>query len=201
MPIARPLLIAASLAILPASAAYAQADQCRVPDGPVTVPQIVPDSPARRMPVSGYSLSLSWSPEYCHGRESSAGDAMQCSGRNGRFGLVLHGLWPEGGNGRWPQWCPAPRTPSPALVRQYLCTMPSARLMAHEWAKHGSCMVRTPESYFKVSRILWDSLRLPDLDSLSRQDNLNAGAIRRAFVARNRGWKPEQVGVHLNRRG
>ena len=193
-------LVALSLSGLTSSEAHAQAHQCRVPPT-VSVPRITPDGPAKRIPVASYSLSLSWSPEYCRTRENTAGDAMQCSGRSGRFGFVLHGLWPEGANGRWPQWCPTPRTPSPALVRQHLCTMPSARLMAHEWAKHGSCMVRTPESYFKVSQILWDSLRLPEMDSLSRQDSLNAGAIRRAFLARNRDWKADQVGVHLNRRG
>ena len=193
-------LVALSLSGLTSSEARAQANQCRVPLT-VSVPRITPDGPAKRIPVASYSLSLSWSPEYCRTRENTAGDAMQCSGRSGRFGFVLHGLWPEGANGRWPQWCPTPRTPTPALVRQHLCTMPSARLMAHEWAKHGSCMVRTPESYFKVSQILWDSLRLPEMDSLSRQDSLNAGAIRRAFLARNRDWKADQVGVHLNRRG
>lgn len=186
---------------LSAGTAQAQAYQCRVPDKPIAVPRITPDGPARTMPVTGYTLALSWSPEHCKGKETHAGDAVQCSGQNGRFGLILHGLWPEGGNGRWPQWCPTPRAPSPALVRQHLCTMPSARLMAHEWAKHGSCMTRHPEAYFKVSQILWDSLRLPDLDRLSRQENRNAGSIRQAFTARNPDWKPEQVGVQLNARG
>ncbi|OCC23948.1 ribonuclease T [Croceicoccus estronivorus] len=184
-----------------ATPALAQAYQCRVPSTLPAVPKIAPDGPVRRIPVEGYSLSLSWSPEYCRGRESRAADAIQCSGRNGRFGLVVHGLWPEGSSGRWPQWCPTPRTPSPALLRQHLCLTPSTRLMAHEWAKHGACMVRHPETYFRIGRILWDSLRLPDLDRLSRQDGLNAGAIRQAFVDGNPAWKPEQIGVRLNARG
>lgn len=193
-------LIAGGLA-LPAATAYAQAYQCRVPSTAITVPRIAPEGPARRIPITGYSLALSWSPEYCRIRADNPGDAMQCSGHNGRFGFVLHGLWPEGTGGRWPQWCPTPRALSPVLARQHLCMMPSTRLMAHEWAKHGSCMVRTPESYFKVSQILWDSLRLPDLNDLSRQDTLNAGAIRHAFLRRNPDWRAEQVGVHLNARG
>jgi len=151
------------------------------------------------MPVTGYTLALSWSPEFCR----TAGDtsSFQCSGRNGRFGLVLHGLWPEGGNGRWPQWCPALRRPSPDMIRQNLCMTPSARLLAHEWAKHGACMVRKPETYFKVSRILWDSLTLPDLDRLSRREGLNAGMIREAFAAAFPALKPEMVGLRLNDRG
>ena len=107
--------------LIPATTAHAQANQCRVPPS-VSVPQITPDGPSKRLPVTGYSLSLSWSPEYCRGKEERSGDAMQCSGRSGRFGFVLHGLWPEGANGRWPQWCPTPRAPSPALVRQHRLT-------------------------------------------------------------------------------
>ncbi|MDD3799829.1 MAG: ribonuclease T [Novosphingobium sp.] len=196
---------AAALLVLPlpasAGPAFAQAYQCRVPSGPIAVPEIAPDGPTRRMPVTGYTLSLSWSPEHCRGRETRPSDAVQCSGRNGRFGLVLHGLWPEGANGRWPQWCPAPRSPSPATVRQHLCMTPSARLMAHEWAKHGACMVRKPETYFRIGSILWNSLRLPDLDRLSHQDGLDAGAIRQAFADGNPAWKHEHIGIRLNPRG
>ncbi|HSG34772.1 MAG TPA: ribonuclease T, partial [Sphingomonadaceae bacterium] len=159
------------------------------------------DGPTREMPVTGYTLALSWSPEYCRTRADSSSDAMQCSGRNGRFGMVLHGLWPEGGNGRWPQWCQASRAPDLALIRRDLCISPSARLMAWQWAKHGSCAFRRPETYFNISRILWNSLRFPDFDRLSRREDLDAGIVREAFATANRHFEPEFVGVKLNRRG
>src|SRR3546814_530288 len=79
--------------------------------------------------------------------------------------------------------------------------IPSAQLMARQWAKHGSCMARTPQSYFKATRILWESLRIPDYDRISRQDNLTAGDIRRAFAVANPGWREDGVGVYLNDRG
>ena len=47
-------------------AAAAQAYQCRVP-ARVAVPDVRPDGPARRMPVTGYVLALSWAPEFCRG--------------------------------------------------------------------------------------------------------------------------------------
>jgi ribonuclease T2 len=80
---------------------------------------------------------------------------------------------------------------------------PSAQLLAHEWAKHGACMTRTPEAYFKAAQILWDSLQpwLPDYDRLSRKDDLTAGDIRSAFAEANIAWRPEMIGVVLNRRG
>lgn len=186
------------LAALPAPA-LAQAYQCTVPQGALSIPQ-PRGGDVRRVPITGYTLALSWSPEFCRTRQRSAADAMQCSGRNGRFGLVVHGLWPEG-RGTWPQFCPTPQRVSPAEARRNLCMMPGTRLQADEWAKHGACMVRRPESYFKVTRILWNSLRLPDLDDLSRRKGLTAGDVRQAFAAANPGFMPESVGLATNDRG
>lgn len=165
------------------------------------MPAVPRDGPVRQMPVAGYTLALSWSPEYCRGRESRTADRRQCSGRDGRFGFIVHGLWPEGHGGSWPQWCPAARKPTSAELARNMCITPSAGLLAHEWAKHGACMVRRPESYFKVTRILWNSLRLPDFDRLSRKEPLTAGEIRGAFTDANPAWKPGDVGLKLNERG
>ncbi len=181
--------------------AQAQAYQCTPPAAAPSVPAITADGPVRQLPVSRYSLALSWSPEFCRGRENNPRFAAQCSGRNGRFGFVVHGLWPEGRGRDWPQWCPTRRAPSPALVRQHLCMTPDVRLLAHEWAKHGACMVGTPETYFRTTRVLWNALQWPDYDRISRQDDLTAGDIRRAFAEANPPFQPEQVGVRLNERG
>lgn len=129
---------------------------------------------------------------------------MQCSGRAGRFGFVLHGLWPEGARG-YPQWCAttsrqAPR-PSGQLLRQHLCMTPSARLLEHEWAKHGSCMTRTPEAYFRTASILWRSVRWPDAGRLGQRKTLQVGDLRRAFLAANPAWKSGQIGIALTRTG
>jgi ribonuclease T2 len=82
-----------------------------------------------------------------------------------------------------------------------LCRSPSARLVARQWAKHGACMARIPRTYFRVSNILFDSLRWPDLDRLSRKEALTAGDLREVFVAANRGWRKEAVGIVSNERG
>jgi len=125
----------------------------------------------------------------------------------GRFGFVLHGLWPESGPGRWPQWCAAKPVPV-ETVRRNACLTPSPRLMAHEWAKHGSCMARTPEGYFRAAAALMRPLKFPDMAQLSRKEGLTAGDLRRALIestpflplagirvkANARGWLQE---VHL----
>lgn len=165
------------------------------------MPRVERDGPVRQTQVAGYTLALSWSPEYCRGRESDPRDRRQCSGQGGRFGFIVHGLWPEGDAGDWPQWCPATRTPTPADLAPNLCMTPSASLLAREWAKHGSCMVSRPETYFRVTRILWNSLRWPDFDRLSRQRGLTAGQIRQTFADANPGWEPRNVGLKFNERG
>lgn len=191
-------LAAVLLGIALTPPASAQSYQCRMPQI-TSVPQVRPDGPVRRLPVTGYVLALSWSPEFCKPRKDQRSHALQCSGRNGRFGFVVHGLWPQSGNS-WPQWCQA-TSPTARQVSRSLCRSPSTRLVARQWAKHGSCMTRRPETYFEVTRILYDSLRLPDFDRLSRKEGLTAGDIREWFLLGNRGWRADAIGVKLNERG
>lgn len=188
--------LAAALLLVPAPA-LAQAYQCTLPARIDPIRPIRPDGPPRRVVVSRYTLAASWSPEFCRGDKRS----MQCSGANGRFGFVLHGLWPEARSGAPPQWCSLTPSPSPALIHQNLCMTPVPWLLQHEWAKHGSCMVKTPEAYFRVSGILWRSLRWPDADRLSRQKDLTVGDLRRAFLTINPDWRADQIGVALSRNG
>lgn len=192
------LLAALVLALAPV-AAQAQSYQCRPPQ--VTrVPVVTPDGPRRVLPITGYTLALSWSPEFCKPREGQPAHAVQCGGRNGSFGLVVHGLWPESGQS-WPQWCEARAALTPADVRGAMCLMPSERLVARQWAKHGSCMVRRPANYLKVIGVLRRGLRIPDYDRISREEGLTAGRIRAAFADANPGWREEAIGVMLNERG
>ena len=189
-------LLAGLLVAVPMTA-VAQAYQCSPPQRIEAPRPARPDGPVRRLPIARHTLAASWSPEYCRGGKRS----MQCSGANGRFGFVLHGLWPEARRGPPPQWCNVTPRPSSDLIRRNLCMTPVPWLLEHEWAKHGSCMVKTPEAYFRVSAILWRSLRWPDADRLSRQPGLTVGDLRRAFVLTNRDWKADQVGVLLSRNG
>jgi ribonuclease T2 len=190
------IALAALLLLLP-TPLFAQAYQCRLPERVEPFRPAVPDGPTRRVPVARYTLAASWSPEFCRGDRAS----MQCSGRNGRFGFVLHGLWPQARVGPPPQWCSLTPRPSPELIRRNLCMTPVPWLLAHEWAKHGSCMTKTPEAYYRTAAILWRSLRWPDADRLSRRDGLTVGDLREAFVLANPHWRGESVGVVLSRNG
>jgi ribonuclease T2 len=189
----------ALLAIALPAPAFAQADQCVPPERIAPLAPVKPDGPPRRVPIGGYTLAVSWSPEYCRRPRDQA--TMQCSGAYGRFGFVPHGLWPNARSGPDPQWCLLTPRPSPQLIRGRLCTTPVPWMIEHEWAKHGSCMARTPEGYYRVSDILSRSLRWPDADRLSRRIGLTVGDLRRAFVARNPNWRVEQVGVLVSDKG
>jgi ribonuclease T2 len=183
------------------SPVLAQAYQCRVPDRIELPPPAQPDGPARRTAIGGYVLAVSWSPEYCRSKAARDPDNMQCNGRNGRFGFVLHGLWPEASKGPAPQWCALEPAPSEADYRANLCRTPVPWLIRHEWAKHGSCMARTPAGYYKVAGILYDSLRFPDGDALSVRPALTVGELRAAFRRANPGWRKDAVGVLVSNGG
>lgn len=191
--------LAAVASVIPAAPAASQHYQCSAPRS-VQVPAVRAETSPRVLPVTGYTLALSWSPEFCKPRKGQRAHARQCSGREGLFGLVVHGLWPSSGR-TWPQWCPAQRKPQPREVAANMCISPSASLLARQWAKHGACMTKRPATYFKVTRILWQGLRIPDYDRVSREDDLTAGTIRTRFVDANPGWFAEAIGVKLNSRG
>jgi len=190
--------LAIALLTLPGTA-LAQASNCTIPQRVEPVAPSRPDGPVRRVAVASYTLAASWSPEYCRNRRGD--NSMQCGGSNGRFGFILHGLWPEARKGAPPQWCRSGPAPTPQVLRRHLCMTPSARLLEHEWAKHGSCMVKKPETYFRVSQILWNSIRWPDARALSRENGLTAGQFRRAFMRLNPAWKGEMIGMTLSRNG
>ena len=196
--------VALAAALLCPATASGQAYQCRIPGNLPAARVVRPDAPAQRIAISGYTLALSWSPEFCRGRERSPQDRLQCSGPQaggaGRFGFVVHGLWPEGA-GRSPQWCRAVPPPSPAVVRGQLCRTPVVQLLAHEWAKHGSCMARDAAGYFRVSSILADAMRYPAMETLSRDPALTAGKLREALAAANPGRAANSVGLLVNERG
>nr|WP_246447785.1 ribonuclease T [Novosphingobium flavum] len=188
----------ALLALVPAPA-LAQAYQCSIPERIAPVEPVRPDGPVRKVPVAGYTLAVSWSPEYCRGARDR--DSMQCSGRNGRFGFVLHGLWPEAAAGPPPQWCALLPRPSVDTVRRSLCTTPVPWLIEHEWAKHGSCMATTPEAYWAIARHVYARFQWPDAAKLSFRPGLTVGALRQAVIAANPGLKREAIGVLVSSTG
>ncbi|MEH3157814.1 MAG: ribonuclease T [Sphingomonas taxi] len=195
------LLAAATLLAAPA-VAQAQAYRCAAP---ATVERPRPDlpnasQPQRLLPIGSYTLAITWAPQYCHDHGRDASARFQCGSGN-RFGFTLHGLWPDGVGKDWPQYCRATPLLSREVIRRNICSTPSAQLLQHEWAKHGTCMAGyRPERYFAKSTALYAQLRYPDMDALSR-GTLTAAGLAHAMARANPGLEADMMRITANRQG
>jgi ribonuclease T2 len=190
---------ATALGLMLSLSGQALAQSCNIPE---RLNELQADRPANERAVTGtvggYTLALSWSPEFCRGNPQDTSE--QCSDMN-KFGFIVHGLWPEGASGSQPpRWCRASSVIDRDVFRAQFCTMPSSRLMAHQWAKHGSCAARNPGDYFAASRKLFASVRTPDMNAISRR-NLDVGGFKRILSALNPRIQPSHMVVITDRRG
>lgn len=181
-------------------AGQAAAQSCIIPSE-VPLPTLPDQGGETRIavPVTGYLFALSWSPEFCRTRGEERRHRLQCSGEAGRFGFILHGLWPDGEGRRDPRWCRTVPVPDKMTIRAHLCMTPSANLLAHEWAKHGSCAFGDAPRYFRAGATMFNALRFPDMNALSRREP-TAADIRQSFAELNRGVPADAVAIVANRR-
>jgi ribonuclease T2 len=105
-----------------------------------------------------YVMSLSWSPGFC-ATAAGQNDPLQC-GPEHHFAFVLHGLWPQYQRGGWPQNC-STEAADESLVNSMLTIMPSPKLVAHEWEKHGTCSGLSPKDYFEEASEAFNSVKIP----------------------------------------
>lgn len=197
----RLLTLGCALTLLP-GVAQAQALSCSVPANPPRPRHDGPtaDQPKRDIPIGSYTLALTWSPEYCRTKSANTRDRFQCDGSN-RFGFTLHGLWPDGHGREWPQYCRPAQLLSQRVIRDNLCATPSAQLIQHEWAKHGTCMTTRPERYFSEARALYARIRYPDMAALVRRSALTAGEFAASFARANPGMRADMMRITATRRG
>ena len=152
-----------------------------------------------------YTLVLSWSPTYCAETGDRRNDP-QCRVRRGRpYAFVLHGLWPQYERGRWPESCrSADRgwVPGPVADRM-LDIMPSKRLVFHEYRKHGTCTGLGVDGYFKLSRQLYEKVKIPQRFVRLTDDRLTLGVSELVdeFLTANPGLKPDMMAVQCRGAG
>lgn len=180
-----------------ATAALAQAPQCAIPPDLATPrSETPPPGSAKILPISGFVLAMSWSPQFCKTRDDDGRFASQCSARP-PFGFILHGLWPDAEGQSEPRWCRRVQLLPKELIRQTYCTTPSPQLMQREWAKHGSCITTDPARYFGTARTLFAGVAIPDMDALSRRGG-TAGDLKAAFVAANPALRTEMIRIDVS---
>ena len=134
-----------------------------------------------------YLLTLSWSPEFCH----SHADRPEC--QSGHHGFVVHGLWPQYGDG-YPENCSnAPGLANPSEMTDI---MPDSGLVAHEWSTHGTCSGLDAENYFKLLRRAFTSIRLPEKFVEARENfSITPEDVKREFVQANPGVSTDGLTV------
>lgn len=180
----RPLLVALAILAFANSAQAADGPNCAIPRDIRPAKSRPPPAHevSKGVPTASYMLALTWSPEWCRTRANVPDAKVQC--RDNRFGFVVHGLWPNGGGKTHPRYCgPAPAL-NVATVRANLCMTPSADLLQHEWAAHGTCGWSAPEPYFAKAAELWRAIKAPSL-AFPAGRTVTAGDVRTAFAARN----------------
>lgn len=124
-----------------------------------------------------YLLDMPWGPEFC----SIVGVSPQCKPQQS---FVLHGLWPQNNDGSYPVFCSD--EPGPAHPRENLDITPDIALLAHEWAKHGTCSDQGPRRYFQMARNAFTSVHMPLVfDKIDHETTMSPAQILAAFYKIN----------------
>lgn len=124
-----------------------------------------------------YLLTLSWTAEFCAENSSNS----ECA--SPEPSVMVHGLWPEWKNGKWPQFCS--HVTVPANASQYADIIP-AEIISHEWQKHGTCSGLPARGYFDLIRRIRASIQLPhDLQSATAAETTSPVALKAELAASN----------------
>lgn len=202
----RMVQIAIGLAVLVVlSLVWPQRDYATAPVPPtpsdVTKPVEASGASAERADFDYYVLVLSWSPTHCASDDGRGrDDDLQC--RGGRpFGFVLHGLWPQYERG-YPQDCPSdePRAVARDLLDNMLAISPSAKLVQHEWMKHGTCSGLSQREYFAKAEKAFGDVAVPlAYYKPTAVATTTPDDVRAAFLKSNPRWSERSVAATCRR--
>ena len=136
-----------------------------------------PDAQAAAGSFDFYLLNLSWSPEFCasHGNSAECGHGL---------GFVVHGLWPQYGNGDYPEHCSD--APGPGNPRAYTDMIPTVGLVEHEWQTHGTCSGLSADVFFAMVRRAYTNVQIPSgIGAASDADGVTPGQLLARFAQAN----------------
>jgi ribonuclease T2 len=168
-----------------------QTEQARPEAARASLPQ--PDD--GRWPFDFWVLALSWSPTHCGADGMAERDPMQCAGPR-PYSFVVHGLWPQYERG-YPRSCPAQSDgPDRQDVDAMLDIMPSRRLVAIQWERHGTCSGLDADGFLATTRAARAAVTVPSrFEAPDDWQQLTAGEVEAAFLAANPGLGPGMVAV------
>lgn len=181
-----------------ACAARAATTACMLPPDLAAAPFVPPrpDEIQSGVPIVSYLLAINWTPEWCRtDGQGSTAQHMECGHPHG---FTLHGLWPNGVGKPYPRYCTPVGQLSLPTVRRMYCRTPSPELIQHEWQAHGGCGWSDPDKFFAQGAKLYDRIVMPKMESIPSRV-LTAGALRQAFVSKNRWLRPAMMFVQTDR--
>lgn len=158
-------------------------------------------NPKARERVAGqfdyYTMVMSWSPTHCVSAEEGR-DEEQCARLDGlRYGFVLHGLWPQYEKG-YPEACPIGKKPFVPndVINRMLDIMPSRGLVIHEYKLHGTCSGLDPGGYYRLSRRLFSSVRIPErFNNPFETQFMSPREVEAEFMRANPWLRPDMIAV------
>jgi ribonuclease T2 len=140
-----------------------------------------------------YLLSLSWSPAFC----LSDPGAAECNGPR-RFGLIVHGLWPQYEKG-WPENCNVHQQVPDDVVTGISDIMPARGLVYHEWSAHGTCSGLAPADFFALVRRAYAGIAIPASLSGANPIEQAPSAIAAQFLHANPRLSAQSIVVTCSR--
>lgn len=132
-----------------------------------------------------YVLALTWMPAFCR-TEGQERDDRRCA-RDARLGWMVHGLWPQHADGRWPEYCASPHpNPSRQETARQSDLFGASGAAWHQWNKHGRCTGLPAPDYYALTRRALNGLTLPQVfDAITTPLRLAPQVIEEAFIDAN----------------
>lgn len=127
-----------------------------------------------------YLLAMSWAPSFCHSHPYN--QTPECTQP---YKFVLHGLWPQYENGKWPQNCHFYGDVTKDVTQLMIDIMPSESLINHEYSKHGTCTGLEPQEYFELARTAYEKVVIPQELNVTQTVEIPTEALAAAFLKAN----------------
>jgi ribonuclease T2 len=131
-------------------------------------------------PFDYWTLSLSWSPQYCHANFDSK--EPQCVFENY---FVLHGLRPHV-SGDGDSGCEGESKLSAELLAKNIDLVPNRSVLLREWRQHGRCSGIGQAEYFVQLEYASRKLRIPSVYAkVTKTLKTTAQEIKNRFIEAN----------------
>jgi ribonuclease T2 len=132
-----------------------------------------------------YLLALTWTPEWCATEGAARGDDRCAPGA--RLGWIVHGLWPQHADGRWPEYClTAHPAPSRRQTAEAAAIFGASGAAWHQWNKHGRCTGLSAADYYALTERAASRIVFPPVfTQIDQPLRIAPDVVEAAFIEAN----------------